>query len=206
VRVGVLGPLLIDPGAGTVPVAGVRLRCLLVRLALDAGRPLRSELLAQALWGHKSRRCRPALCSHWPAGCAGFSATAPWWPRTLPGTGSRSTRGRRRAPVRTARRPRTPRAGRRRPQQASDELGRALGLWRVTPLADVRTAPFAPAHAIRLERLRPAALEDRIEADLILVRAGLVDGELETLAVANPLRERLRAQLLRAMAATSPRR
>ena len=44
-----------------------------------------------------------------------------------------------------------------------------------------------------------AALEDRIEADLALGSDGQLVGELESLIASNPLRERLRGQLMRAL-------
>ena len=62
-------------------------------------------------------------------------------------------------------------------------------------------APFAAAPVARLTELRLGAVEDRVEADLALGRgAGLVP-ELQELAAAHPLRERLRGQLMRALQA-----
>ena len=83
-----------------------------------------------------------------------------------------------------------------RPAAASTRLGQALGLWRGQPLADVAFEPFAAPEVHRLEEARLAALEDRIEADLALGRHGELVGELETLIVAHPLRERLWGQLM----------
>jgi hypothetical protein len=84
-------------------------------------------------------------------------------------------------------------------QERRDALREALGLWRGPPLADFQFEPFAQADIGRLEELRLAALEDRIEADL---EAGLdaeVVGELESLVAEHPLRERLRAHLMLAL-------
>ncbi len=62
-------------------------------------------------------------------------------------------------------------------------------------------SPFAAAPITRLSELRLGALEDRVEAELALGRgAGLVP-ELQELAAAHPLRERLRGQLMRALQA-----
>jgi DNA-binding SARP family transcriptional activator len=66
----------------------------------------------------------------------------------------------------------------------------ALGLWRGPVLADLADEPFARSAIARLEELRLAALERRLEAELELGRAGDVVAELEQLAAANPLRER----------------
>ena len=65
-------------------------------------------------------------------------------------------------------------------------------------LADCADIPFARAEAARLEELRSAATEDRIEAELELDHADLV-AELEALVAQHPLRERLRAQLMVAL-------
>ncbi|WP_369812496.1 winged helix-turn-helix domain-containing protein, partial [Kineosporia sp. A_224] len=50
-RVGILGPLLVEVGGRPVEVGGSRLRALLVRLSLDAGRPVAAGTLVDALWG-----------------------------------------------------------------------------------------------------------------------------------------------------------
>ena len=82
---------------------------------------------------------------------------------------------------------------------AADTLAGALGLWRGPAFADLRYEPFAQAEAGRLDELRVACVEERIEAELQLGRhAGLV-GELEALVVEQPLRERLRGQLILAL-------
>src|SRR5215218_502611 len=81
---------------------------------------------------------------------------------------------------------------------ARDLLGHALALWRGPALAEF-SEPFAQHEAARLEELRVAALERRVEADLSLGRHGDVVGELEALVVAHPLRERLRSQHMLAL-------
>jgi predicted ATPase/DNA-binding SARP family transcriptional activator len=82
---------------------------------------------------------------------------------------------------------------------AAELLGRALELWSGPPLADLSWEPFARAEILRLEDLRLAALEDRFDADLALGRHGQVVGELERLVSDQPLRERLRSQLMLAL-------
>jgi len=80
------------------------------------------------------------------------------------------------------------------------ELSReALGLWRGAPLADLTYQPFARAPIERLEEIRLAALEQRIEADLELERHGELVAELEQLVAENPVRERFCAQLMLAL-------
>jgi DNA-binding SARP family transcriptional activator/ABC-type branched-subunit amino acid transport system substrate-binding protein/DNA-binding beta-propeller fold protein YncE len=83
--------------------------------------------------------------------------------------------------------------------QAAEVLREALALWRGPPLADFAYEPFAQAAIARLEELRLAALERRIEADLALGRHADVVGELKELVSAHPLREGFRAQLMLAL-------
>ena len=85
------------------------------------------------------------------------------------------------------------------PAQAAEALREALGLWRGPALADCADIPFARAEATRLEELRSAATEDRIEAELELGRHADLVAELEALVAQHPLRERLRAQLMVAL-------
>lgn len=74
---------------------------------------------------------------------------------------------------------------------ASSTLARALALWRGPVFADLVDERFARIEAARLDELRLAAIEDRVEADLALGRHGELIPELEALIADNPLRERL---------------
>ena len=85
------------------------------------------------------------------------------------------------------------------PARAAQKLREALALWRGPPLADLAYEPFAQTEIARLEEMRLAALEERIDADLADGRHGDLVGELEALIVDHPLRERLRAQLMLAL-------
>jgi DNA-binding SARP family transcriptional activator len=84
-------------------------------------------------------------------------------------------------------------------QRAADLLRQALGLWRGAPLADLTYESFAREPIERLEEIRLAAVEQRIEAELALGRHRELVGELEQLASEHPLRERFRAQLMLAL-------
>ena len=97
--------------------------------------------------------------------------------------------------------------------QALVEQARARGAAPRPPTASAtrsrsgaaRRSPTSPTsrsrrtRSRRLEDLRLAALEDRIEADLALGRHEDVLPELESLVAAHPLRERLQGQLLVAL-------
>ena len=82
---------------------------------------------------------------------------------------------------------------------AAELLGRALGLWHGRPLADLEFEPFARVEVERLEELRLAAVEERVDADLALGRHAALVSELESLVEDNPYRERFRAQLMLAL-------
>jgi predicted ATPase/DNA-binding SARP family transcriptional activator len=82
---------------------------------------------------------------------------------------------------------------------ASATLRGALGLWRGAPLSDFAYDSFAQAEISRLEEMRLAALEDRIEAELALGREAQAVGDLERLAREHLYRERLRGQLMLAL-------
>ncbi len=82
---------------------------------------------------------------------------------------------------------------------AAELLRAALALWRGAPLADLAYEEFAQVPVARLEEIRLAALEDRVEAELALGRHAQLIGELEQLITEQPLRERFRAQLMLAL-------
>jgi branched-chain amino acid transport system substrate-binding protein len=73
----------------------------------------------------------------------------------------------------------------------------ALALWRGEALADFRYAPFAFTEARRLEELHDELLAERI--DERLARGETPIGELEATIAREPLRERPRGQLMRAL-------
>ena len=85
------------------------------------------------------------------------------------------------------------------PQAAAERLREALALWRGPPLVEFAGEPWAQAEVGRLEELRLSALQDRIDAELTLSRAGELVGELEVLIAEHPLSERLRGQLMLAL-------
>ena len=83
--------------------------------------------------------------------------------------------------------------------QAADALGEALSLWRGPPHQDFAYEAFAQPEIARLEELRLATLEDRFDAQLAAGGDSELVADLEQLVEANPLRERLRAQLMLAL-------
>jgi DNA-binding SARP family transcriptional activator len=74
---------------------------------------------------------------------------------------------------------------------AAGRFAEALGLWHGRALADVCEVEALALESARLEELRLAAVEGRIEADIALGRHARVIGELDRLVAEFPLRERL---------------
>src|SRR6516165_10681241 len=83
--------------------------------------------------------------------------------------------------------------------EAAETLRKALDLWRSPVLADLADYAFTRPEAARLEELRLAALEARIDADLALGRHDALTAELDRLVAEHPLRERLHGQLMLAL-------
>jgi DNA-binding SARP family transcriptional activator/tetratricopeptide (TPR) repeat protein len=81
---------------------------------------------------------------------------------------------------------------------AAVELSRAMELWQGAPLAGI-PGPFAEIQRVRLTEMRLVTLETRLELDLELGRHNDVVAELTALVAENPLRDRLRAQLMLAL-------
>ncbi len=75
----------------------------------------------------------------------------------------------------------------------------ALAMWKGRPLANIDGEPFAADAIRRLDELHLEAAELAIEADLAAGRHRELIGELEGLVTANPLSERLHAQLMLAL-------
>src|SRR5215207_913099 len=196
----ILGPLEVRRDGGPVALGGRKPRALLAVLLLRANEPVSAERLAGALWGEDAppaavgtarvhvSRLRKALGDD-----AALSKTAAGYRlRVRPGeldadrfeelfdNGRRAlTDGQ--------------------PKDAADRLREALALWRGPALAALTFEPFAQAEAARLEELRLAALEARIEADMARGRHAVLVGELRRLVAEHPLRERLHAQLMLAL-------
>ena len=142
-------------------------RALLALLLLRRGEVVPGAQLIEALWGEEPPgTAQTALHGHISNLRKLLGAdrirTRP------PGYLLQASRGRGRpGPVRVAGRRG---AGPRRSVERAACLRDALSLWRGEPLADLHGEPFAEREIVRLEELRLAALEDRIDADLALGR------------------------------------
>ncbi|GAA5769822.1 hypothetical protein Aros01_06345 [Streptosporangium roseum] len=197
----ILGPLEIRRCGATVEIAGQRLRTLLGLLLLDAGRVVPVDRLIAGVWEDRPpnaagnalqaliSRLRAALADQRglvEADAAGYRLAVD------PGRVDAHRFTRLAAEGRAALA-----AGS--PADAATALHAALALWRGPALADLAGNDTVAAAITRLDTLRLAALEDRVETDLLLGRQAEAAAELPGVIAAHPLRERLRGQLMRAL-------
>ena len=183
----ILGPLEALVDGRPVDLGGQRQRALLAALVVHHGQVVSTERLVDLLWGENAPKTATTSLQN------GISQLrrmlgADVVETRAPGTSSQSTLRRRRSPVRDAgrRRGRTAAGARSAaPQRARAVEGRSAGRPR---RGGVHTGEIR-----RLEELRLDALEERISADIELGLHRDVIGELETLAAATPLRERVSA-------------
>jgi WD40 repeat protein/DNA-binding SARP family transcriptional activator len=85
------------------------------------------------------------------------------------------------------------------PVAAAESFRAAERLWEGRPLADLEFEPFAGLEVERLEELRLAVVEERIDAELAIGRQLALVPELEALCAEHPYRERFAAQLMLAL-------
>ena len=200
VQIGILGPFEVRTDDGAVAdLPGARLRALLIALALEPGRVVSKATLIDWIWGEQPpadtanalqrlvSRLRKAL----PEGLieghpGGYQLTVE--PDAVDAVRFERLIGQARDAE-----------GSRRVRLLRD----ALALWRGAAMADVgdQDSEALDAAVTRLDRLRLAALEDRFDAEVDLGHGAELVAELTDLVAAHPVRERLVAALMRALAA-----
>jgi predicted ATPase/DNA-binding SARP family transcriptional activator len=196
----VLGPVEVVGADGTVVLLAPMHRRLLVALLVERDATRGADALIDALWASAPPRSAPKLLQVYVSNLR----------RVLPGSIRITTRvdgyalefrdelldavrfERLVADARTARHERNP-------ALAASLLDRALELWHGDAYGDLRYEDFARFDAERLEDLRVAALEERVEASLELGRHAESLPEALGLAKAHPFRERLQAQAMLAL-------
>ena len=200
----VLGPLVVRIGGRAVAAGGPKQRALLALLLLSANRVVaRERLIGELLAEQSVNSADHALRNHVSRlrkvlGAAG--AVEPRLVARTPGYLLRVEPGE----LDLERFERLVGAGREAlaggdPAGAAQSFRVAESLWEGRPLADLEFEPFARVEVDRLEELRLAAVEERIDAELALGRQLALVSELETLVAESPYRERFRAQLMLAL-------
>jgi YVTN family beta-propeller protein len=204
---GILGPLEVSRAGSVLPLGGPRQRAVLALLLLEANRVVSMDRLAEEVWdGHppdgwattlqtyvfhlrqalEPDRARGAVADVLVTRDRGYLLRVDHAHLDAAQFQDAFTAGRAALD-----------AGRF--TEAAGTLREALGLWRSGVLADLADYAFTRPEAARLEELRLAALEARIDADLALGRHDELTAELEQLAAEHPLRERLHGQLMLAL-------
>jgi predicted ATPase/DNA-binding SARP family transcriptional activator len=200
-ELGILGPLRVRAGGEEIPVAGAKRRALLAVLLLHhRDEVVSADRLIDELWGEgppataaKSLQVhvselRRALGEGQPIVTRPTGYAVELAPGALDLEHLERHLG-------DARRLRA--AGDL--EGAADALHAGLALFRGPPLADVELLGRDAGEGARLDGIRPAALEDRLELDLALGRHAAAIPELETLVAEHPYRERLHAHLMLAL-------
>ena len=194
-----LGPVEALADGQALPLGGPRQRALLALLALQPGRSMPAAAVAEELWHGRPpvgaentlrtyvSRLRQALGRDAVVSQSGGYSLILDAERLDVCRFERLVREGRDALARGA-------AG-----LAAERISAALELWRGRALADVSEGGTLASEALRLDELRVAALEDRIDADLALARHAELVPELRALVQQQPLRERLWRQLVLAL-------
>jgi DNA-binding SARP family transcriptional activator len=193
----ILGPLEVAAGDSLVALAGAKQRALLALLLLSANEVVSSDRLIDEMWGeHSPESGRTALQVRVSQLRKALGPAGPLLVTRPPGYVLRLEREQ----LDLYRFERlVDEAAAAEPAVAAAKLRDALALWRGPALAEFAYESFAQAAIGRLEELRLAALEKRIEADLACGRHADLVAELEALVAQAPLRERLRGQLMLAL-------
>jgi len=192
----VLGPLEVVGARGEIRLGGTKQRATLAILLLNANRVVSVDQLADDLYAGSppvtavSQVQRQVSELRKVLGDPGAIETRPpgYVLRTAPGQTDLDRFERL-----------TSEANESQPDRASALLRQALALWRGAPLADLADEPFVVTAGLRLDEIRHAALEQRIEADLELGSHRELVAELEALREDYPLSEALAAQLMLAL-------
>src|SRR4051794_8576777 len=193
-----LGPLRVTGPEGPVEVRAAKQRALLAMLLLNhRDAAVSSTRLIDALWGEDppptAMKALQVYVSQLrrTVGGATIVTRAPGYAIDLDGGGLDLAR------FETL----TARAAGEPPETAAATLREALALFRGPPLADAPLEGLAATEADRLEGLRLATLEQRLDLELELsgARHASLVGELEALTAEHPYRERFHAQLMLAL-------
>ena len=191
----ILGPLEVTAEGVPVAISGRNQRSLLTLLLLRAGETVSAERLVNEMWGEQPPKTAGTSLQNAVSqlrkllGPDVLLTKAPGYVLAI--RPEQLDLGRFEQLLREGRTAHGPERAR--------LLGEALALWRGPPLADSELETFALGEAQRLEELRLVATEEWLDAQLELERHREVVGDVEALVRANPLRERLRGQLMLAL-------
>ncbi|WP_031076362.1 AfsR/SARP family transcriptional regulator [Streptomyces sp. NRRL WC-3742] len=215
----ILGPVDVVDDGREVPLDGAKQRTVLAALLLAGGRLMPDDRLSSLLWGWEPPATWNAQLYTYVSRLRGRLGPQVTLTRKAPGyrldlganTPGANTRGADTPGANTADLhaldlhafERAAEQGRAeltagRHESAAALLRGALAHWRGAPLTGT-TEHLTDRERPRLEELRLAALEHRLDADLELGRHDELVAELTSLVAEHPVRERLRGQLMTAL-------
>ncbi len=195
IELGILGPLAARRDGDTVSLGGAKQRAVLGVLAVENGRSVSTDALIEALWPDRTPgRPQTAIQGYVSQlrkvlGAESIVTEANGYRLDASNVGLDSADFERRLA----------RAPELEPPARAADLAAALSLWRGPPLAEFAYDAWAQPEIGRLDELRVVALEARLDADLACGRGAELVAELELLVREQPLRERLRGQLMLAL-------
>jgi DNA-binding SARP family transcriptional activator/tetratricopeptide (TPR) repeat protein len=203
----ILGPVEVWDADRSVGLGGPKARTLLAILLLQAGQVVSTDRLIDELWGERPPRTSVNVIQGLvaqlrrslhherdgaAAGCAVTTRPPGYLLQIPPGALDLHQFEELLAEARAA-------MNEAAPGRAADRLRAALALWRGSALDGVLVTPSVQTAALKLEELRMRAIEERVDAELLLGRHHELVGELQALTATLPLRERLRGQLMLAL-------
>lgn len=204
-RISLLGPFEVGDGNRSVRLSGMKQRALLCWLALNPRTSVSVDALIGALWGDAPPSTARAKVHTYVSELRKAlrevgQGRAPGWPVLTCLGGYQLSDDvdldSRRFQRNASEARQASRLGDH--ARASRLFARALEIWRGPALADVTSYPIqAAANALNEERL--LAIEGKAEADIHLGWYDDVVADLSPLSAANPLRERLRGELMLAL-------
>ncbi|HWL90153.1 MAG TPA: BTAD domain-containing putative transcriptional regulator, partial [Actinomycetota bacterium] len=194
----VLGPIEVEAGSGPIPLGGPKQRAVLAHLLLRPNQVVPSGALIDELWGDEppetARNTLQTYMSHLrkALGEGRLVWRSPGYVLSVDASELDSSRFD--DLLREAKK-----ALALDPSVGVSLLDDALALWRGPAFADVADESSLLAEASKLDDLRLAAQEERIEGLLGSGQTGRAVGEAEALLARHPLRERPWGQLLLAL-------
>lgn len=195
ISLGLLGPVELRRDGRVIPVGAAQKRMILAALGLSSGEVVSTDRLIDTVWGERpsasagkalqvyvsqlrnaveSERKAPSVIVTQPPGYALALPSQAVDLRVFERLWAEGRRLRAGDDV----------------ERAAEALSGALSLWRGPPLADLTYVDAFAQDVSRLEEMRWACLEDRIDADLSAGRHTELIPELEDLTHTYPLRER----------------
>ena len=189
---------VVENGGGPIALGGPKQRAVLAHLLLRANHLVPTDVLIDEVWGEEPpetvRNALQSYASHLRKALGAERVEGSRAGYILRAETSELDAARFQSLLRDARRLL--------PIDAKAAVGafdHALDLWRGPAFGDLATEASLRSEAARLDDLRLAALEERIDAQLTVGELGEVIGELESLTARHPLRERFWEQLMLAL-------